>query len=108
MGIFSRKIQPPNLGEVNIATPAEHIVQLDSEQSLGTNILKGYTTGLLSFGERQKLFQILEVTSWGKSHPYFHFKAEDLYISCKGWIAFKIEKVNAPLWESWLSHNHPK
>jgi hypothetical protein len=108
MGIFSRKMQSHNLGEVNIATPAEHIVQLDSEQSLGTNVLKGFTTGLLSFGERQNLFQMLEVISWGYSHPYFPFKTEDLYISCKGWIAFKIDKSNAPLWESWLSHNHPK
>ena len=117
MGIFSKKSQPINLGEVNIATPAEHIVQLDSEQSLGTNVLKGFNTGLLSFGETQNLFQMvnnrnevsgLEVISWGHSHPYFPFKTEDLYISCKGWIAFKIDRSNSPLWESWLSHNHPK
>ena len=48
-----------NYGEVIIATPATHIVQLESEESLGTSILKGYNTGLLSFGQDKNLFQLV-------------------------------------------------
>jgi len=117
MGIFSKKTSPINYGEVNIATPAEHIVQMDSEQSLGTNVLKGYNTGRLTFGESQNLFRLvdknnqelgLEIQSWGFTYPFLSFPTEDLYILCKGWIAFKVDKSNSLLWLSWLEHNHPK
>jgi hypothetical protein len=106
-------------GEVIIATPATHIVQLESEESFGTNILKGYNTGLLSFGESNNFFQLvnngnqflgLEVQDWGYHYPFGGFggpKTTNLYISCFGWIAFQIDVTNSPVWESWLAHFHP-
>lgn len=106
-------------GEVIIATPATHIVQLESEESFGTNVLKGYNTGLLSFGQSNNLFQLvnnenqffgLEVQDWGYYYPFGGFggpKTSNLYISCTGWIAFQIDVTNSPVWESWLAHFHP-
>ena len=106
-------------GEVIIATPATHIVQLESEETFGTNVLKGYNTGLLSFGQSNNLFQLvdngnqflgLEVQDWGYHYPFGGFggpKTSNLYISCHGWIAFQIDVTNSPVWESWLAHFHP-
>jgi len=108
-----------NYGEVIIATPATHIVQLESEESFGTNVLKGYNTGLLSFGQSNNLFQLvnnenqflgLEVQDWGYHYPFGGFggpKTSNLYISCHGWTAFQIDVTNSPVWESWLAHFHP-
>lgn len=109
-----------NYGDVNIATPATHIVQLDSEQSYGTNILKGYDSGLLSFGQDSNGFVMinsdnqilgLEVQSWGYKYPFagdLGPVTKNLYILCMGWIAFEIDSTNTPVWESWLTHFHPK
>ena len=116
MGIFSKKSKQIPLGEVNIATPATHITQMDSERSFGTNVLKGYDSGILTFGEVQNLFPMvnsrneisgLTVKSWGYSYPFLSFPTDNLYILCEGWVAFKIELENCPVWESWLKHNHP-
>jgi hypothetical protein len=108
-----------NYGEVIIATPATHIVQLESEESLGTSILKGYNTGLLSFGQDKNLFQLvnnenqflgLEVQDWGHYYPFGGSgmpRTTNLFISCKGWIAFEIDATNGPVWESWLTHFYP-
>lgn len=109
-----------NYGEVIIATPATHIVQLESEHCFGTNILKGYDTGLLSFGQNNNLAQLvnndnqllgLEVQDWGYHYPFGGFgmpRTTNLFISCDGWIAFEIDVTNGPVWESWLTHFHPK
>ena len=117
MGLFSKKKKTVDYGEVILATPALHIVQLDSEEPLGINVLKGYKTGMLSFGEGANLFTMvnsrneetgLQVDFWGYSHPFMGFKTKDLYIKCEGWIAFKIDASNSELWEKWLSHFYPQ
>ena len=116
MGIFSRRKPEITYGEINIATPAEHIVHLPSEESFGTNILKGYSTGLLTFGEQRNLFHLvnsrseetgLQVESWGYSYPFMSFPTDDLYLRCNGWIAFRIDVSNSQLWEKWLTHFYP-
>ena len=108
-----------NYGDIIIATPATHITHLGSEESLGTNILKGYNTGLISFGQSHNLLTLvnyenqesgLEVSGWGYHYPYVGVggpRTNNLYISCESWIAFEIDITNSPVWESWLVHFHP-
>lgn len=88
-----------------------------TEQSFGINVLKGYDSGALSFGEKSNLFNMvdmqgnhhgLQVQSWGYQYPFGGFSSDKLYISCKGWVAFEIELRETKLWETWLSHYHPK
>jgi hypothetical protein len=120
-----------NYGEVIIATPATHIVQLESEESFGTDVLKGYSNGLLSFkpidnsrgllsyGRIDNRYSLvnsegeeigIHVRSWGYYYPYLGvgFPTTNLYIECGGWFAFEIDVTNSPVWESWLSHFHPQ
>lgn len=117
MGLFSRRSSAINYGEVNIATPAKHIIHISTEQSFGTNVLKGYDSGALSFGEKSNLFNMvdmegnytgLQVQSWGYQSPFGGLPSDRLYIRCYGWIFFEIELSETKLWESWLSHYHPK
>jgi hypothetical protein len=93
-------------GDVVIATPATHLPHLISEESYGTNILKGSTSGLISFGVNPVIFQDLSIKTWG--NEYFNIPSEDLYILCSSWINFKVEKQFASAWEVWLNHHSPK
>lgn len=112
MGIFSRRTKSSSDGEVNIATPAMHLTQLDSEESLGLNILKGFSGGKLTFGDRQEIFERLIVRSWGYENPFFpsgrSAVREEVYILCWDWNAFCVDKELAPGWVAWLSHYYPK
>ena len=120
-----------NYGDIIIATPATHIVQLESEESFGTDVLKGYSNGLLSFepvdnsrgrlsyGRIDNRYSLvnsegeeigIHVRSWWYYYPYLGvgFPTTNLYIECGGWFAFEIDVTNSPVWESWLSYFHPQ
>jgi len=92
--------------EVIVASPATHLPQLESDESYGTNILKGYSSGLISFGVSPEIYIGLSVKAWG--NEYFNVTSSDLYIFCDSWVNFKLEKQFVPTWEVWLSLYHPK
>ena len=88
-----------------VATPATHLPQLANDESHGSNVLKGDSLGMISFGVNSEIFQGLGVKSWG--YEYLTVYSDDLYIFTTSWTNFKLEKEFASAWEAWLSHYYP-
>ena len=104
--IFKKRVAVPNLKKLNIATPATHITQLESEPDFGTQILKGFDSGLITFGNEDAIFTT-RVKSWAYAHCFLPMlKTKDLYILADAWTGFRIDAENASLWEAWLSANY--
>ncbi len=106
--IFRKRAKEAQLGNVNIATPATHESHLESEPDFGTQILKGFDTGWITFGGETAIITT-RVKSWDYAHCFLPMmKTQDLYILADSWVGFRIDKEIAPLWEAWLTANYPE
>ena len=104
MSFFNRNKKVEN-AEVNLATPATHIVQLFEEHCLGDSILRGHSNGTLSFGEGSNKMINLKVKFAGQQHPFFPgMPTEKFYIATTNWQGFEIPKEFRAGREAWLKY----